>query len=102
MNGIKALERAALDFHRRGVGWTDFWQQHAEQVRECEPFNRARLRRLVNRLLALVASGDTAGMVAVGDDDAEPWLTDDTSTPSDSVTQTRVQWPGQATQEATR
>jgi hypothetical protein len=81
MNGIKDLERSALDAHRNGQGWSEFWQQHADAIRKAEPWNRQRLRRLVDRLLALVTSGDCAGMIAVGDTDAEPWEVDDAQAP---------------------
>jgi hypothetical protein len=73
MNQIRALERQALDAHRRGESWTAFWQQHAEHIRNAEPWSRERFRRLYSRLMALVVSGDCDGMMAVGDTDAEPW-----------------------------
>jgi hypothetical protein len=64
----QALEKAALDCHRDGIGWTDFWQQYGIQVREAEPYNRQRFHRLVRHLLHLLTSGETSGEhpVAVG------------------------------------
>ena len=64
----QALECHALAAHHAGTGWTDFWQQYGIQAREAEPYNRRAFHRLVRRLLALVASGDTDGQhpVAVG------------------------------------
>ena len=79
MNQIKHLERAALDAHRHGIGWTDFWQRHGVAVREAEPFNRQRYHRLVRHLLHLLASGEASGEhpVAVGLLWGEEWDDDD-------------------------
>ena len=40
MNSKQQLERSALDCHRRGIGWNDFWRQHGAAVAQAEPFNR--------------------------------------------------------------
>lgn len=74
MNAIKKLEQAALDAHKAGLGWKDFWQQHGKEVIKAEPFNRVKSRRLVNRLLALVTSGDTCGMSTIS---PTQWESDD-------------------------
>jgi hypothetical protein len=39
MNGIKAFERAALDAFRNGIGWNEYWQQHANEIRQAEPWS---------------------------------------------------------------
>jgi hypothetical protein len=91
MNAIRILENAAIRAHARGDRWADFWERHAEAVRQAEPVNAGRYRRLVNRLLSLVASGDTNGMVAVGDDDM-PWEIDDAHKPADVGTAARIDW----------
>ena len=62
----RALERAAVDCHRRGIGWTDFWQRHGIAVREVESYNRQRYHRLVRRLLHLLTSGEASGEHPVG------------------------------------
>jgi hypothetical protein len=90
---IRILERSALDFHRRGLGWSDFWAKHGEQVRQAEPWNRERYRRLYLRLMHLVVSGDTSGQFPPGDD-SEPWLADDeASKPPDTITHARLLFP---------
>ncbi len=95
----RALERAALDAHRRGDTWATFWASHAEQVRAVEPYDRDAYRRLVSRLLALVVSGDLDGQEPAGD--AMPWtVDDDAGKPADVRTQARCLWPivqGEAT-----
>jgi hypothetical protein len=77
----KQLKRAATDAHRRGQRWTQFWDEHANLIRQAVPYDRQRRRRLVNRLLSLVVSGNTAGQrpVPVGMlwGSAEPWEQDD-------------------------
>jgi hypothetical protein len=90
---IKKLEQAAIDAHRRGERWETFWHQHAEQARAVEPYSRQRFKRLFDRLVALVASGDTAGMMPVGDDGAMSWtLDDEANKPADTGTAAR--WQG--------
>ncbi|MGD0656117.1 MAG: hypothetical protein ABSA16_17405 [Thermoguttaceae bacterium] len=42
MNQIKELEKLAIDFHRRGLGWTEYWAMHADAIRKAEPFNNRR------------------------------------------------------------
>jgi len=76
-----------------GTTWCDYWAAHADAVRAAEPYDRGRYRRLVNRLLSLVVSGDTAGQTALGDDDAMPWELDDQPSPHDSKTQARCLLP---------
>jgi hypothetical protein len=69
----KELERLARDAHVHGIDWSEYWERHAEQVRKAEPWNRRRFKRLYDRLLSLVTSGDTDGQQAVGDDNTMPW-----------------------------
>ena len=59
MNGRRKLERTALIAHARGDRWEAFWRDHAEEVRQAEPYRHAAYRKLVNRLLSLVCSGDS-------------------------------------------
>jgi len=87
------LERAAIDTHRRGQSWGDFWQAHGGAVCAAEPFDRGRFRRLVAKLLALVCSGNTGGLRTLGNDDAAPWQADDAPAPDDSRTAARCQIP---------
>jgi hypothetical protein len=88
---IKALERHALDAHR--LNWTRdrFWQMHGDAVRQAEPYHRGRYHRLINRLMALVVSGDTDGMEPAG----EPWLLDEQQEQlavDDTTTAARIDW----------
>ncbi len=92
MNIVKHLERAALAAHARAEQWATFWAAHADAIRAVEPYDYGRYRRLVNRLLSLVVSGDTAGQTAV-DDDTMPWELDGQPSPHDSKTQARCLLP---------
>ena len=80
MNAIKQLERRATKAHRDGVGWVTFWPTIADAVRAAAPFDRLAYQRLRGRLLHLLLTGETSGMYAIGDDDATPWLDDDSAT----------------------
>jgi hypothetical protein len=93
---IKALERSALDAHRRGLPWSSFWLHNAVAIREAGD------SRLIARLLALVVSGDLDGQEPAGD--AMPWQIDDESTkPADVGTAARIDWQAAGiAQEATR
>jgi hypothetical protein len=99
MKTIQALERAAVAAHTRGVGWTAFWELHGAAVRACDPYNAGRYRRLYLRLLSIVTSGDTNGMMPVADDDSlGPWERDDNAiSPHDMPTHARCLWPMSAT-----
>jgi len=90
MNANRMLELLALDCHRVGSTWAEFWQEHGERVRQTEPYDRGRYRRLVNRLLSLVVSGDTDGQQPVGDDDATPGELADQASPHDTITRARL------------
>jgi hypothetical protein len=94
MNAIRPLERAAVDCHRAGTGWTNFWAEHGAAVCQAEPHNRQRFGRLVRRLLALVVAGDVDGMEPPGA--VMPWDVDDQAQPvaiSDTDTRARCLWP---------
>ena len=80
----QALERAATDCHRRGIGWATFWQRHGPDVCRAEQYDRARFRRLVRHLLHLLTSGEASGEhpVAVGHLWGEAWDDDDGAYPS--------------------
>ena len=98
---VKQLERHALDARRRGIGWSVFWKMHGRGVCAAEPWNRTKFRRLVNRLLALVASGDCDGQEPAGD--VMPWeIDDEAAKPPDVGTQARCLIPLRPAQEATR
>ncbi len=73
MNATQTLERAAIDSHRQGKSWAQFWQQHADDIRIAEPHNIVKFRRLVGRLLSIVVSGDDANTEPID----SPWGTDD-------------------------
>jgi hypothetical protein len=93
MNQIQKLEKLAVDAFRDGQGWAQFWEEHAADVRNAEPWSRERFRRLVDRLLSLVTSGDSAGQYPI-DDGMAQWEVDDVRhTPHDTITQARLQSP---------
>jgi hypothetical protein len=100
MNAIKAQ---ALEAHHRGETWAAFWQQHADTIRKAEPWNRQRFKRLVDRLLHLLTTGEPSGQEPPAI--AEPWERDDAQAQapiSDTTTAARCLWPGRSTQEVTR
>ena len=57
----QALERLAVEAHHRGDTWNQFWPGVAAAVGQAEPWDNAAYRRLVHRLVGLVASGDVDG-----------------------------------------
>ncbi len=94
MTGIKHLERPALQAHRRGDTWATFWQQYGQDAIALEPHHRQRFKRLTDRLLSLVTSGNLDGMEPAG----EPWLGDDVQVEQavdDTQTAARCLWPMQ-------
>ena len=60
-NAVRFLEERAIDAHCQGIGWSEFWQEHAYAIRAAEPYDRSKFRRLVNRLLSLVTAGNLDG-----------------------------------------
>lgn len=76
---LSKLENLAIKAHQEGTTWNTFWCQHSKQVEQAEPWDRAAYHKLVNRLLALLTSGDTDGMVPVpnGWNEPMPWELDD-------------------------
>ncbi|MGA2063171.1 MAG: hypothetical protein ABSG67_22085 [Thermoguttaceae bacterium] len=89
---IQDLERRAVDAHARGERWETFWQRHADAIRNAEPFNRDRYRRLIGRLLHLLTTGEPGGQEPPSI--MEPWEQDDNEVnkPADVGTQARVDW----------
>jgi hypothetical protein len=91
------LETAAIRAHRRGACWAEYWAAYGHQVRAAEPYHAGRYHRLVRRLMALVASGNTDGMAPVCNIDM-PWDDDDLPepeppSPHDTATRARCQLP---------
>jgi len=89
---IQTLEHHAIDAHRAGKTWTQFWERHGREVCRAEPVNRQRFRKLVDRLLSLVTSGDTSGLNTL----ESPWDADDVplvNVVSDTRTQARCLLP---------
>jgi hypothetical protein len=86
------LERDALLAHDSGTTWGDYWTAHADAIRATEPQDRSRYRRLVDRLLSLVVSGDTANMDPLD----TPWECEgqvEQGKPGDTGTKARCLWP---------
>lgn len=90
MTNHQTLKRAAAEAHKLNWTWDRFWQLHADAIRRAEPYSRQRYHRLVQRLLALVVSGDNDGQTPVGDDDTTPWVVDDQQHPQPHDTITRA------------
>jgi len=87
------LEQAAMEAHRQGVGWIEFHRQYAEAIAQLEPYDRRGYRRLTDRLLHLVVSGDRSGQFGVGDPDApDPWELDDQVTETERISEVRSMW----------
>jgi hypothetical protein len=48
------LEVAAQRAREAGQSWAGFWEQHAADIRACEPWNTRRFHRLRKRLMSIV------------------------------------------------
>ena len=70
------LERTAVDAHRRGLAWSEFWDQHGAAVCAAEPWDRRRFHKLVRRLVSLVAAGNMDGAELAGDGWPRPQWSD--------------------------
>lgn len=53
---MRIIEAKAMDAYGDGMTWAAFWERHAEQIRDAQPWNWQRLRRLVDRLLHLLTN----------------------------------------------
>jgi hypothetical protein len=90
-NAVKKLEKAAIQAHEQGTTWAAYWEQYGNDARRLEPYSRKRFRKLVDRLLCLLTSGDDCGTRTL--DDSAPWERDDVSAPpADVGTQARFDW----------
>ncbi len=93
---MNSLERLAIDAHHRGETWDEWWAQYGAQVKQAEPYNRLKLRRLVRRLSYLLTCGNTDGQFPPGDEDGiMPWDRDDLAEQDriDGETHARIQLP---------
>lgn len=89
---IRHLERLALEGFRTGMGWQTFLRRHGAEIRAAEFLSIDRHRKLVGRLLHLLASGERSGQFPAGDPDPDnlPWLIDDAAdAPHDTITTAR-------------
>jgi hypothetical protein len=94
MTTTQRLERAAIDAHRAGIGFGQFWNEHKEAVRMSIP--RDRVYTTYRRLLNIVLCGDDADVTSADDlplfrDDREQWFQDDDVQVDDVQTQARLQ-----------
>jgi hypothetical protein len=64
------LESKAIEAHRLGTPWGTFWPTVAVKARKLAERSPNAGRTIYGHLLALVVSGDTAGMEPPG---SEPW-----------------------------
>jgi hypothetical protein len=89
---IRQLERLALDSHRAGLSWRDYFAANAGIITTIISGNPAGWGEVRDRLLALLVSGETSGRLPVGDSEADqaPAVA---LTPSDTETAARLQ-PG--------
>ena len=94
---MTTLEKAALDGHKQGLSWHDWWTEHGEAVKAAAPFDNRRLRKLVNRLAHILLTGERSGQFPPDDPDAVPqWEVDDQlerDRIDDSTTAARLQMP---------
>ncbi|MGW8256003.1 MAG: hypothetical protein ACWGMZ_00805 [Thermoguttaceae bacterium] len=95
------LEHKAVEAHRQNMGWLEFWPTVAEDAKRIEPYSREKYRRLVQRLLHLLTTGEPGGEEPPRI--AEPWERDDAeaSKPADVGTQARFDWSSLMGNEAT-
>jgi hypothetical protein len=79
---VAQLELDARWAYVTGTRWEAYWATHHEAIRQAEPYNRRKYRRLVNKLLAILVSGHAeqtpidTGMLW----GSEPWEADDVVT----------------------
>lgn len=71
---FKQLERTALESHRRGERWSQFWPLVSDDLRALIPWDRRAYGRAVERLLCVLVSGDTSGLEPPN---SSPWEWDD-------------------------
>lgn len=84
---IAELRQSALDAHRAGVRFEQWWPDVVEDVRQAAPYDRQQFTRLQAELLSIVIAGDTDGVYSPGDDDAlPPWEADDEPDVDDNTT----------------
>ena len=96
MNRQNRIHQAAVDAHRRGLSWAEFFQGHRAQFNELPAADR---QQAVERALQIVATGETAGMVPVansmfGWDEVSQADADVVPVPvvSDTETRARIDW----------
>ena len=76
-----SLRTLAAEAFTAGQPWQDFIATHHDTIRQREPYDRGRYRRLVELVRSVVVSGTTSGLFACGDDDAGcEWFADDVTT----------------------
>ncbi len=96
----KQLDAAAIQSHRRGDTWNQFWPTVAGDVAAAEPWDLSRHRQLVRRLSLLVTAGNLNGSEPVpnGWSEPMPWEIDDQAqsvpaiVPHDTRTAARCLW----------
>jgi hypothetical protein len=54
---LKRLEAAAIEFHQAGIGWAEFYGEHADVIDLVAVGTPEQRRAVLDRLLAIVASG---------------------------------------------
>jgi hypothetical protein len=79
---FRQLENLAIAAHARGESWSTFWETVNKTVARMAEGDPIKFRRLVDRLLSVLVSGDTSGLEPPT---TEPWeLDDDTQLPGSS------------------
>jgi len=68
MNALE-LEAMAIEAHRRGTSWNQFWRDHWQDIALLDLHDRGPLQR---KLMALCIEGDTCGITELPDGYARP------------------------------
>jgi hypothetical protein len=90
------LERLALAAHVAGDAWREFWPTVASDVARLAGTDRKRLQTIYGALLAIVVSGDQAGMEAPGSCPWDALPGPDVAIIGDTTTRARCLWrPGE-------
>jgi hypothetical protein len=89
---IRQLEHAALARHQAGQSWREFHAANLATIIGLIQANPAGWPEVADKLLALLVSGDTGGLLPAGVDlvDEAPAVV---LTPDDTETQARCLWP---------
>lgn len=69
---FRDLEQRAIEAHLAGRGWASFWPTVRDDVVRMAGADPGSRRRLVERLLCILVSGEDSGLEPIGSG-ASPW-----------------------------